>query len=169
MFNWTSVLTDIIYLPSTFCLCHSLDPNVDKQNCWFLVLWILNWEKEITAGLQDPGPGGLAENNQFVTDLIWLPLSETNSFIFQTWHGEVPYSWMTEIFLYGFLISSELSAIASHLYILPPSLEVKNKSHYKKWRRGIARDEKQKRSVAASFFYYFHCCSEPTPTLSPLS
>lgn len=34
---------------------------------------------------------------------------------------------MIKIFLYNFLISSDLSAIGSHFYVLPPSLEVKNK------------------------------------------
>lgn len=54
-------------------------------------------------------------------------------------------------------------------YILLPSLEVKNKVIIKNEEEVIARDEKQKRSVADSFFFYFHCCSEPTPTFSPLS
>lgn len=40
-------------------------------------------------------------------------------------------------------------------YILLPSLEVKNKVIIKSEEEVIARDEKQKRSVADSFFFLF--------------
>lgn len=36
----------------------------------FFSLWDTELGERITSGLQDPGPDSLAENNQFVTDLI---------------------------------------------------------------------------------------------------
>lgn len=113
-----------------------LDTELGKRNhCWAAGSrpW---WEKSVCNKLN-------------------LIASEIHYFIFQTQHGQVLYSWMVEIFLYGCLISSDLSAIASHLNLLPPSLEVKKKVMIKNEEKLIATDEKQKRSVAASSFFWF--------------
>lgn len=138
----------------------------------FFSLWDIELGERITSGLQDPGPDGLAENNQFVTDLISLPPSEIQSCIFHTWHGQVPseeeYSCMLKIFLYHFLISSDLSAIASHFYILPPSLEVKNKVPIKD-EGEVLLEKRNKRDLLLPAFLFFNWFSEPTPIFSSLS
>lgn len=70
---------------------------------------------------------------------------------------------MIKIPLHHFLISSDLSAIASHFYILPPSLEVKNKVTIKDEEEEVVLLEKQKRSVAASFFFFLIGFLNPLP------
>lgn len=75
---------------------------------------------------------------------------------------------MIKIFLYNFLISSDLSAIASHFYILPPSLEVKNKVPIKD-EGEVLLEKRNKRDLLLPVFLFFNWFSEPTPIVSSLS
>lgn len=75
------------------------------------------------------------------------------------WHGQVPseeeYYCMIKIFLYNFLISSDVCAIASHFYILPPSLEVKNKVMVKDEGEVLLEKRNKRDLLQPALFFFF--------------
>lgn len=71
---------------------------------------------------------------------------------------------MIKISLYHFLISSDLSAIASHFYILPPSLGVKNEVTIKdEGEEEVLLEKRNKRDLLQPAFFFLTGFLNPLP------